>query len=368
LPSCYENKPLLRYLQDLKYITGNFLLTKARNMNATILVLGFLFGSILQYARLNRYNVISGMATLENLAVAKAISVAIGVGAVILAFEIGLGYSSYHIKPLLLGGIGFGGLLFGIGMAILGYCPGTLSISLGEGSVDALSGIIGGLFGGFIYTLLLPFIQNILGPDLGSISLFTLLGHNQIIFYTIDIIIGGAFVWIAFVLNKKEKATDYKWLYAGIALAILNAVVFLSVVSNRQIGASTAYPYIADLISGTTQNNYFAKIQEPGRWELLFLTGAFISGLVISLFRKEFKIIIIHSNWAKYKGNSVFKRLIWSFLGGFILIIGARMAGGCTSGHILSGGMQLSLSSLIFAVFVFAGLLITGKLFYTKKE
>jgi hypothetical protein len=44
------------------------------------------------------------------------------------------------------------------------------------------------------------------------------------------------------------------------------------------------------------------------------------------------------------------------------------MAGGCTSGHILSGGMQLSLSSLIFAVFVFTGLLITGKLFYSKSR
>jgi len=45
------------------------------NTTVVILILGFLFGSILQYANLNRYNVISGMATLENLAVAKAISV-----------------------------------------------------------------------------------------------------------------------------------------------------------------------------------------------------------------------------------------------------------------------------------------------------
>jgi uncharacterized membrane protein YedE/YeeE len=100
---------------------------------------------------------------------------------------------------------------------------------------------------------------------------------------------------------------------------------------------------------------------------LLFLTGALISGIVISLFRKEFKITLIHSNWEKYKGNSVLKRVIWSFIGGFILIIGARMAGGCTSGHILSGGMQLALSSLVFAGFVFAGLLVTGKYFYSKK-
>ena len=93
---------------------------------------------------LNRYNVISGMATLENYAVAKAIAVAIGVGAIIIAIEIGLGFASFHLKPLMLGGIALGGLIFGTGMAILGYCPGTLAISLGEGSIDALIGIAGG--------------------------------------------------------------------------------------------------------------------------------------------------------------------------------------------------------------------------------
>ena len=112
-------------------------------MTVFTIILGFLFGAILQYAKLNRYNVISGMATLENFAVAKAIAVAIGVGAVIIAIEVGLGFATYHIKPLLLGGIAIGGIIFGVGMAILGYCPGTLPVSLGEGSVDALIGIIG---------------------------------------------------------------------------------------------------------------------------------------------------------------------------------------------------------------------------------
>ena len=253
-------------------------------------------------------------------------------------------------------------------MAILGYCPGTLAISLGEGSIDALFGIAGALFGGFVYTILLPSMQNILGPDLGSFSLYTLLGQHHFVFYLVDIIIGASFVWSAFWLNKKEKANNMKWLYSGIGLALLNAVVFLSVGTNRIIGASTAYPYVADLITGTTNNSYFPKVQGPGKWEVLFLTGAFISGIVISLFRKEFKITLIHSNWEKYKGNSAAKRIIWSFIGGFILIFGARMAGGCTSGHILSGGMQLAVSSLVFAVFVFGGLLITGKYFYKYKN
>jgi len=331
------------------------------------LLLGFLFGAALQYSKLNRYNTISGMATLENYAVAKAIAVAIGVGAVLIAVEVGLGLASYHIKPLLLGGIALGGIIFGAGMAILGYCPGTLPVSLGEGSVDALIGIAGALAGGFVYTIIVPSVSSLLGPDLGSISLFTLIGGHKIIFFVLDILLGAGFVWTAFWLNKKEKGTDLKWLYSGIALAVLNAIAFLEVLTNRIIGASTAYPYVGDVITGNTGSDYFSKIKGPGEWEVFFLAGAFISGIVISLFRKEFKITLIHSNWEKYKGNSVSKRIIWSFIGGFILIFGARMAGGCTSGHVLSGGMQLAVSSLVFAAFVFGGLLITGKYFYRSR-
>ncbi|VAX23293.1 hypothetical protein MNBD_IGNAVI01-485 [hydrothermal vent metagenome] len=336
-------------------------------MILVILILGFLFGAILQYAKLNRFDTISGMATLDDLAVAKAIAVAVGVGAILLNIEIGLGLAVYHVKPFIFGGIVLGGLIFGSGMAILGYCPGTLAVSFGEGSIDALIGIIGGLFGGLIFTILLPSISGILGPDLGKISLSSLVGSSAI-FYLLAIIIGAGFIWLAFWMHKKESIKDMKWLYAGIALAILNFIVFLSFTTNRPIGASTAYPYCADLITGTTQNSYFEKIMIPGNWEMIFLSGAFLAGLIISLVKKEFKITLIHNNWKKYRGNSNSQRIIWSFVGGFILIFGARMAGGCTSGHILSGGMQLAVSSLVFGVFVFIGLLVTGKVFYLNKK
>ncbi len=331
-----------------------------------ILIFGFLFGALLNYARLNRYNVISGMATLENLTVAKAIAVAIGVGAIILNLEISMGLASFHVKPFILGGIVIGGLIFGAGMAILGYCPGTLAVSLGEGSLDALIGIAGGLLGGLVYTVSLPAIQGILGPDLGKISLASITGDYNFVFYFLMFLSGGLFIGIAFLIHKKDSDKDNKWLYAGIGLAVLNAIVFLTATTNRPIGASTTYPYLGDLLSGTTQNEYFKKITTPGSWELIFLSGSFLAGLIFSLIRKDFKLTLIHSNWEKYKGSETVKRVFWSFFGGFILIFGARMAGGCTSGHIISGGMQLAVSSLVFAVFVFAGLLITGRLFYKK--
>jgi uncharacterized membrane protein YedE/YeeE len=334
-------------------------------MTFIIILLGFLFGAILQYASLNKFNVISGLALRENFAVPKAIALSIGIGVILLSVEIALGMASYHVKPFILGGLLIGGLLFGAGMALLGYCPGTLAISFGEGSVDALIGIIGGLFGGLFYTIVLPYIKPVLGPDFGAISLNSLLGTNTI-FFVVTIITGVVFSIAAFVLHKKDKNQSKKWIPAGIALAILNLIVFSSAVTNRPIGASTTFPYVADLLTGFTNNDYYKAIQTPGNWELIFLTGAFIAGVVISLIRKDFKLILIHDNWRKYKGDSKTKRIIWSFVGGFILLFGARMAGGCTSGHILSGGMQFAFSSLFFSVFVFAGLLITGKLFYKQ--
>ena len=331
------------------------------------LFLGFLFGAILQSAKLNRFDTISGMATLGNYKVAKAIALAIGVGVILLNLEIGLGLASYHIKPFLLGGIVLGGLIFGTGMAILGYCPGTVMVSAGEGSLDAMVGILGGLAGGLIYTLLLPVLGTLLGPNLGTFSLHTAFAADPFLFYSLMVPSGLVFIGIAFVIQRLDKSTDKTWIFAGSALAILNTVVFATVVSDRPIGASTFFPYVADNIFGFTNNGYFTQITKPGSWEVLFLAGSFLSGIVISLLRKEFKIRMIHPNWERYKGTSYLKRVIWSFVGGFILIFGARMAGGCTSGHVISGGMQLAASSLVFAVFVFAGLLLTGKFFYVKR-
>ena len=329
------------------------------------LLLGFLFGALLQSARLNRFDTISGMATLENFKVAKAIALAIGVGVILLNTDIGFGFATYHIKPLLLGGIIIGGLIFGAGMAILGYCPGTVMVSAGEGSLDALVGILGGLAGGFIYTVILPTISSLLGPNIGTYSLNTALGNSPGLFYTVMILCGLAFVAVAFAIQKYDKSNDKSWIFAGIGIAVLNTFVFQY--ADRPIGASTFFPYVADNIFGAVDNEYFKQIGKSGSWEVLFLAGGLISGIVISLLRKEFKIRMIHDNWEKYKGNNKGKRVLWAFIGGFILIFGARMAGGCTSGHIISGGMQLAVSSLVFACFVFAGLLLTGKYFYSKR-
>jgi len=335
-------------------------------MTIVIILLGFSFGLSLQYSKVNTYNTISGMAILEDYTVAKTIATAIGIGAILLSIEIGLGFAGFHIKPFIVGGVIGGGIVFGIGMAILGYCPGTIPVSLGQGSVDAFFGMLGGFIASYIYTLLSPFINRFTGPDLGKLSLFVALGNTTFLYYGLVFMIGASFIAMAFRLNKIEKKKDIKWFYSAFGIAIVAGIIFK--VSDRVLGASTFYPYLADKFTGTTNNDYFIKqVDKSGFYEMKFLIGAFLSGLFLSIVKKEFSIKLIHENWERFKGPSKTRRIIWALIGGFLLLFGARLAGGCTSGHIISGGIQLAVSSLVFAAFVFAGFLFTGKLFYKKQ-
>ncbi|NOY60768.1 MAG: YeeE/YedE family protein [Calditrichaeota bacterium] len=165
-----------------------------------------------------------------------------------------------------------------------------------------------------------------------------------------------------------KKGKVLHWLWAGILLGVLNVVVMNVHVANRPIGASTMFPYLGGLITHLKNAAYMQVIAKPGNWELYFLIGAFIGGLVSSLAFGDFKLKLVPSRWSKVKGENKGKRILWAAIGGFLLILGARLAGGCTSGHILSGGMQLSVSSLTFGVVVIISFLITGKLFYGRAK
>lgn len=334
-------------------------------MTVLIILLGFLFGLFLQYAKVNTYNVISGMAVLKDFTVAKTIAAAIGIGAIGLSIAVGLGYADFHIKPFLAGSVIIGGILFGIGMAILGYCPGTLPVSFGQGSVDALIGILGGLAASVLYTVLSPIIHGALGPDLGKIALSTAVGSGTAIYYILVGLIAIILIAGAFWLQRIEKKKELNWFLAAAGIALVALTIFI--VSDRVLGASTFYPYIADQLTGLTDNAYFIKqVEQSGFYEMKFLAGAFLSGLVYTVVNGTFKLRLLHDNWIRMKGTSPAGRIFWAFIGGFLLLFGARLAGGCTSGHIISGGMQLAVSSWVFALSVFASFLLTGKYFYRK--
>lgn len=85
---------------------------------------------------------------------------------------IATGFAELHIKPFLIGGVLLGGVLFGVGMAVLGYCPGTGVAACGEGKPDAMVGVLGMFAGAFAFVFLWPTLRPIINGlgDLGKIT------------------------------------------------------------------------------------------------------------------------------------------------------------------------------------------------------
>lgn len=160
------------------------------------------------------------------------------------------------------------------------------------------------------------------------------------------------------------------WWMGGILMAVLLIFTFSVFGADRPFGASTYVPYFSGIIFNLDPQNYpyLQHIEKSGAWEGVMLLGALTGGFITSVFiTKSFRISVIPTAWKKYKNNSITSRLLWSFFSGFLLIIGARLAGGCTSGHFLSGMGQTAISSIIFATIVLISLLVTGKYFYESE-
>lgn len=166
-------------------------------------------------------------------------------------------------------------------------------------------------------------------------------------------------------MKMKLGGKRWHWMLGGLALGVLDVLTFNHAVAGRPIGASTAFPWAAGMLTGQQTATYMEKIQTSGSWEAVMLAGALVGALIAALAGGTFRLRIVPEGWSRHRGSSnAAGRLAWAFVGGFLLILGARLAGGCTSGHMLSGGMQLAASSLVFGVFGMGGALVAGKLFY----
>ncbi len=134
---------------------------------------GLVFGFVLQKGRVGKFPVIIGQILQKRWTVVKIMLTAIVVGSVRVYTMVSLGMAQLHVKPAMFGGLILGGLLFGIGMALLGYCPGTSVAACGEGKRDAMFGTVGVITGAFACVWLYPVHQPALNsfPDWGKITL-----------------------------------------------------------------------------------------------------------------------------------------------------------------------------------------------------
>ncbi|MDO9539347.1 MAG: YeeE/YedE thiosulfate transporter family protein [Methanocalculus sp.] len=129
------------------------------NKNAQIvlgLFFGIIFGFLLQKSGVTEYGVILGQLLLTDFTVVKVMLSAIIVGMIGVYAMKAAGLVNLHYKVGSIGATIIGGLIFGAGFAILGYCPGTVAGAVGSGALDALVGMIGIVIGAGVFARLYP--------------------------------------------------------------------------------------------------------------------------------------------------------------------------------------------------------------------
>jgi len=167
------------------------------------LITGVIFGFLLQRARVIRYDKQIGALLLKDMTIVKFMLTAILVAMVGVYLLVDLGLAKLSLKATILGGNVIGGLIFGVGWGILGYCPGTQMGALGEGRWDALWGILGMIIGAALFAEVYPILKTtvLTWGDFGKITIPQIIGVNHWPVIAVMVILGVLlFRWF----EKKE--------------------------------------------------------------------------------------------------------------------------------------------------------------------
>lgn len=166
--------------------------------------------------------------------------------------------------------------------------------------------------------------------------------------------------------------TSSPYLIGG-ALGLLNTFAFAT--AKRGLGVTTAFESTAALAGrrlapdAMQVNAYLAKREETPKvdWESLLVIGVLAGSYLASRATSGRARRTVPPSWSRRFGPSRGKRHAAAFAGGAVMMFGARMAKGCTSGHALTGTAQLALSSWVFSPLMFATAAVVARLLYGKE-
>lgn len=168
------------------------------------LLFGAVFGLLLHRGKVANYDVIVNQFRLKDFTVLKVMFSAILVGGIGVWILHGQGLAQYHIKSADMLGVTLGAAVFGVGMVVYGYCPGTGIAAVGSGSIHAAVGFLGMLAGGIFYALTFSWVKtNVLSvASLGKVRLSEISGVHEAIWFLILIVIAmGLFA----AIQRSEK-------------------------------------------------------------------------------------------------------------------------------------------------------------------
>jgi len=157
--------------------------------------------------------------------------------------------------------------------------------------------------------------------------------------------------------------------------ALLGVVGILTVVlSHKLLGASGGFENLTGAIGkaiapAAFNNTYFNFVMPAGiTYAVVLLVGIFFGGTLGALSSRTFKVRTMDDEqWKKAYGPQLWKRWLVMFLGGIVVEYGAGIAGGCTSGLLISGGMLLVPAAYLFMGGMFASGIVAAKIVYGKR-
>ncbi len=160
----------------------------------------------------------------------------------------------------------------------------------------------------------------------------------------------------------------------GLLLVVSVLVTYQLFGHPRYLGTSTAYVKVAGLIEKAVSpesveaNAYYRK-KKPGiDWKVMLVLGVPLGAFLAAVRNGEFRPRWVPGVWRERFGDSPAVRALGAFVGGFLLIYGARLAGGCPSGHGLSGMSQLAVSAFIVVAGFFAGGIPLALILYGRRR
>ncbi len=190
---------------------------------------------------------------------------------------------------------------------------------------------------------------------------------------------------------RKRDDMYWNWKTGGIALGV---IFFAALALVKPIGVSTQFVILDGILAKTVNpsliredetakhgyaspnaylnksgGKYAAKIANPANYGFVFVVSMIFGGLagrVLQRRRTDALPPSLPACHTRRFGNRPLLRYFLVFAGGFLVLWGARLAGGCTSGHMMSGIMQTSLSGYAFTLAVFATAVPTALLLYRK--
>ena len=145
----------------------------------------------------------------------------------------------------------------------------------------------------------------------------------------------------------------------GAGIGVLSWLTFL--LSDKPLGTSTTYVKTAGMLERlfrgdrVLEREFFKSTPPSIDWQWMLVLGIVIGSFLSAMAAGHARIVWVPEPWLTAFGAATWPRVIVAFMGGALLGLGSRWAGGCTSGHGISGTMQLAVASWVAAICFFVG-------------